>query len=107
MQQLAIILGFACVFDKNCLQKAEIKLASEGMSMALVLDTLRDHTQTLRESLEEEAAAAGKGSSSSSSSSSSNGKSAESVQEKEEARAFVQLLTEWCAVLATSVVDNQ
>ena len=106
MQQLAIIIAFVCVYDKSSYQKAEIKLASDGMSMAHVLGTLRDHVQTLREALVEQEEQSESGSGSSSNGSGSSSLSAAAAQEKEEARGFVQLLTEWCAVLATTL-DTQ
>lgn len=50
MQQVSLIIAYACIFDRTCLRKAELRLGSEGASVEDVLDTLRDLLLTLRSS---------------------------------------------------------
>ena len=125
LQELALIISFACVFDshKDCLVRAEGKLSAasfhrtetgragrggedeeggggsgenrEELSLRDVLGVMRDHVAHLISMVEAAS------SSSSSSSSSSNG-SVINI-EKDLDRKFKTLLTEWSAALATLI----
>ena len=122
LQELALIISFACVFDSNkdCLTRAESKLSAasfhrteeggagrdddeddeddedgggkEELSLRDVLGVMRDHVAHLM-SMDEN-----------SSSSSSSSSSAPVINiEKDLDRKFKTLLTEWSAALATLI----
>jgi hypothetical protein len=101
MQQLSVAIAFACIFDKECFKKAEVKLQSSdlgedgaGLSMEDVLDILRFHTVTVADGLlnseEEDSAEEG-----------------ELKEERDTARRYQQLLTEWCAALSAIIEENR
>ena len=99
LQQVSIILAYACTFDASCRNKAELRLGSEQASLEEVLDTVRDMLLTLRTADLPDLDAESTGSEAD-----KNGQkeqdsvlSAEKVADQE----YKQVLTEWCAVLST------
>ena len=99
LQQVSIILAYACTFDTSCRNKAELRLSSEQASLEEVLDTVRDMLLTLRTADLPDLDAESTGSEAD-----KNGQkeqdsvlSAEKVADQE----YKQALTEWCAVLST------
>ncbi len=99
LQQVSIILAYACTFDASCRNKAELRLSSEQASLEEVLDTLRDMLLTLRTA---ELPADGESDSTQSEADKNKDEknsvlSAEKVADQE----YKQVITEWCAVLST------
>ena len=116
LQQAAIILAFACVFEPRCLQKAELKLSAEGASLEDVQDTLREMLLTLQtmngddqeEGSESNGTTGGSGKDSGKGSVrdiDSGGASSLDSDEKVDAR-FKLLLTEWCAALSKLISEQ-
>lgn len=108
LQQVSIILAYACIFDTTCLKKAVLRLGSEDSNLEDVLDTLRDMLLTLHSADEEGSGESSGGEvkvggdSSASGSSSGDGKSSvDKVVESE----YKQVITEWCAALS-AIVDQ-
>lgn len=106
MQQLAVAISFAVIFDPECFRKAELKLRAaegfprnddddgeDGLSMEDVLDTLRSHVLSL-----------GDGTGMEDTGDSSSGKVGD--EEREVAAKYKQLLTEWCAALSTIIEER-
>ena len=54
IQQVSMIIAYACVFDPVCRKKAELRLATESATLEDVLTTLRDLLLTLREGQEDQ-----------------------------------------------------
>ncbi len=99
MHQLAVAIAFACIYDSECRKKAEIRLSAEDLSLADVLDTLRGHVFTLARNEEADS----KQDSGSSGSKSGAAEDKEKKEAQERAEQHRQLLTDWCAVLASNV----
>ncbi|KAJ1433677.1 Catenin-beta-like protein [Ochromonadaceae sp. CCMP2298] len=95
LQQLSVILAFVCISDEGCLKRAASRLVVQQLSANEVLETVRGVILTLRA---EEMDEGGAGSSSSSQVSS------KSPEEKQLDDEYRQTLTEWCAVLASSII---
>jgi len=100
LQQVSIILAYACTFDASCRNKAELRLSSEQASLEEVLDTLRDMLLTLRTA---ELPADGESDSANSEAGKNNKEEKDSVlsAEKVADQEYKQVITEWCAVLST------
>lgn len=105
LQQLSVALSFAVLFDGSgrCLRQACTRLASEGLHLRDVLHTLRgmvvvmvDHSSAAEEEVEEKEKEKG---------SASTVVDPTATTEKGLDAKYKQLLTGWCALLA-SIVDE-
>jgi hypothetical protein len=103
MQQLSVSIAFACIFDKDCFKKAELKLQGSDLggideedtavlTMETVLDTLRGHAITVADGLLN---------------SGEENEEGELKEERETALRYQQLLTEWCAALSVIIEENR
>ena len=107
MQQVSIILSYACIYDhtQTCFHKANIRLNSEELSMADVLDTLRDtlldmNTNNVQNDMN-------------TTTTTSNNNNLDENQvvnqvdiEKELNAKYKQVLTDWCAMLSTIISSD-
>eukprot|EP01038_Epipyxis_sp_PR26KG_P004880 gene4880-6837_t len=102
MQQLAIIITFACISDKSSLQKAELKLSMDDLSLSHILTTLREIIVVLI-----------KNSNNSNNSnnnenkndiSNDNNNAVGNIEESLDFK-YKKLLTEWSAMLATLISE--
>jgi hypothetical protein len=99
LQQLSVALSFAVLYDGSgrCLRQASTRLASEGLHLMDVLHTLRgmvammtDHSAAEEEEVED---------------GSTRTVDPQATTEKGLDAKYKQLLTGWCALLA-SIVDE-
>lgn len=92
---MSLIIAYACIFDRTCLRKAELRLGSEGASLQDVLDTLRDLLLTLRSGSDD---AEGDGDDSEAASSANNS--------DPEGAEYQRVLTQWSAALSTILEES-
>ncbi len=99
LQQVSLIIAYACIFDRTCLRKAELRLGSECASLGDVLDTLRDLLLTLRSGSDSSDATEDGGTVA------VNGNSSEGNSDAAGEEEYQRVLTQWSAALSTILAE--
>ena len=119
LQMLSTIIVFVCVHDtvpgagaasgvNKSIEKVQIKLGAEGLSLSDVLDVLRESAIQLNATADENASSSASGTTGSSSSSSSSSASSSSRWTEGTAakKKLSRNLTEWVDILSPLAVDE-